>query len=47
MSTGTRPAPLSSRTRDLKSLASSEITVSANAIPAAFIASHGRNDQDE
>jgi len=31
----------------LKSGASSEITCSSNGMPAAFIAIHGRNDQDE
>jgi hypothetical protein len=47
ISTGTRPAPLTAVTRDLKSGASSEMTVSAKAMPATFIASHGRNDQEE
>ena len=47
ISTGTFPAPLKAVRRDLKSGASSGITVSSNAIRATFIASHGRNDQDE
>ena len=47
MSTGTLPAPLNAASRDLKSAASSEISVSSNGIPATFIASQGRNDQEE
>jgi hypothetical protein len=47
ISTGTFPAPLKAVRRDLKSGASSGITVSSNSIRATFIASHGRNDQDE
>ena len=31
----------------LKSGAFSEITTSSNAMPATFMASHGRNDHDE
>jgi hypothetical protein len=40
-----RPAP--AVTHALKSFASNEITVSSNAIPAAFMPIHGRNDHDE
>ncbi len=47
ISTGTLPAPLKAMSRDLKSGASREITVSSNAIRATFIANHGRNDHDE
>ena len=47
MSTGTRPEPPNAVTRVLKSGASSEITVSSNAMSATFIAIHGRHDQDE
>ena len=47
ISTGTLPAPLKAVSRALKSGASSGITVSSNAIRATFMASHGRNDQDE
>ena len=45
--TGTLPAPLMASSRFLKSGALSEISVSSNAIPATFIANHGRNDHDE
>ena len=44
---GTLPVPEILRTRSLKSAASSEITCSAKAMPAAFMAIHGRSDQDE
>ena len=47
INTGTLPAPLTAVTRALKSCASNEMTVSSNAIPATFMASHGRNDHDE
>ena len=47
ISTGTLPAPLNAASRDLKSAASSEISVSSNGMPATFIASQGRNDQEE
>src|SRR5262249_49797344 len=45
--TGTLPVPDSGPTTCLKLGASSEMTVSANAIFAAFMAIHGRIDQDE
>ena len=47
INTGTLPAPLKAVSRDLKSGVSSGITVSSNGIRATFIASQGRNDQDE
>src|SRR5262249_18850757 len=47
INTGTLPAPLIAVTRALKSFASSEMTVSSKAMPAPFMASHGRNDQDD
>ena len=39
--------PESLPTRALKSGALSEITSSSNAMPATFMAIHGRNDHDE
>ena len=47
ISTGTLPVPECGATCALKSGALSEITISSNAMPAAFIAIHGRNDHDE
>ena len=46
-SAGTLPVPEILRTRSLKSAASSEITCSAKAMPATFMAIHGRSDHDE
>src|SRR5438067_8524175 len=46
-STGTFPLPEKGLTRVLKSVASSEMTSSANGIFATFMASHGRKDHDE
>ena len=46
-SAGTLPAAEIACTRCLKSGASSEITCSAKAMPATFMAIHGRNDHDE
>jgi hypothetical protein len=46
-SAGTLPVPEILVTRDLKSLASSEITSSSKAMPATFMAIHGRSDHEE
>jgi hypothetical protein len=46
-STGTLPVPETFSTRSLKSAASSEIRVSSKAMPATFIAIHGRSDHEE
>jgi hypothetical protein len=46
-STGTFPLPENLPRRDLKSLASSEITSSSKGMLATFMASHGRKDHDE
>ena len=46
-SVGTLPVPEIFAMRDLKSSALSEITTSSKAMPATFMAIHGRNDHDE